>query len=172
MEACSTAPGASFQLNQIAKSADPPDGIGPPVIDFSKTTPKVVQEFAAAHGFEAYTAAGLNEEAWQGYLDTTDRGSWPPWLTLSKVTIVPFYDRTGLIAETLGTLEEALRRIPEIRAEFWQDLAVPGTGADLNQTLEKAGRVADFLEFGELFRREFTYQYKFRGPVVYAILSF
>lgn len=37
-----------------------------------------------------------------------------------------------------------------IRAEFWQNLKVPGTGADLNQTLERAGRVADFLEFAEL----------------------
>ena len=50
-------------------------------------------------------------------------------------------------AEGLG---EALRRIPELRAEFWENVAVPGGGADFNQTLEKAGRVADFLEFAEL----------------------
>jgi len=47
-------------------------------------------------------------------------------------------------------LKEALKRIPELRAEFWKNVTVPGTSADLNQSLEYAGRVADFLEFGEL----------------------
>jgi succinate dehydrogenase / fumarate reductase flavoprotein subunit len=47
-------------------------------------------------------------------------------------------------------LEDALRRIPEIREAFWKDVRVPGSGEQLNQTLEKAGRVADFLEFGEV----------------------
>lgn len=40
--------------------------------------------------------------------------------------------------------------IPELREEFWTDLYVPGTGEELNQELERAGRVADFLELGEL----------------------
>ena len=47
-----------------------------------------------------------------------------------------------------------LRRSPELRAEFWENLKVPGSGAELNQELEKAGRVADFLEFGELMARD------------------
>jgi succinate dehydrogenase / fumarate reductase flavoprotein subunit len=47
-------------------------------------------------------------------------------------------------------LHKALRRVPELRAEFWSDVAVPGSGAALNQSLEKAGRVADFLELAEL----------------------
>ena len=47
-------------------------------------------------------------------------------------------------------LQRALQRIPEIRAEFWENVRVPGAAATLNQSLEKAGRVADFLEFGEL----------------------
>ena len=47
-------------------------------------------------------------------------------------------------------LKEALVKIPEIRNEFWSDVRVPGTGAELNQSLEQAGRVADFLELGEL----------------------
>jgi succinate dehydrogenase / fumarate reductase flavoprotein subunit len=47
-------------------------------------------------------------------------------------------------------LERALRRIPEIRAEYWENVKVPGSAATLNQSLERAGRVADFLEFGEL----------------------
>ena len=40
--------------------------------------------------------------------------------------------------------------MPELREEFWKTVCVSGTGSDLNQTLEKAGRVADFLEFAEL----------------------
>ena len=47
-------------------------------------------------------------------------------------------------------LEEALQRIPAIREEFWKNVTVPGSGRELNQSLEKAGRVADFLEFAEL----------------------
>jgi len=47
-------------------------------------------------------------------------------------------------------LRKALDRIPELREEFWNDVKVPGAAATLNQSLEKAGRVADFLELGEL----------------------
>ncbi|WP_211241043.1 fumarate reductase/succinate dehydrogenase flavoprotein subunit [Pseudonocardia spinosispora] len=47
-------------------------------------------------------------------------------------------------------LRKALDRIPELRREFWNNVIVPGTGAELNQSLEKAGRVADFLELAEL----------------------
>ncbi len=47
-------------------------------------------------------------------------------------------------------LNEALDRIPEIRAEFWENVNVPGSADEINQALEKAGRVADFLELAEL----------------------
>jgi succinate dehydrogenase / fumarate reductase, flavoprotein subunit len=47
-------------------------------------------------------------------------------------------------------LRKALDRIPELRREFWNEVKVPGAAATLNQSLEKAGRVADFLELGEL----------------------
>ena len=47
-------------------------------------------------------------------------------------------------------LREALGRIPPLREEFWQSVCIPGTGEELNQELEKANRVADFLEFAEL----------------------
>jgi succinate dehydrogenase / fumarate reductase flavoprotein subunit len=47
-------------------------------------------------------------------------------------------------------LEEAISMIRELRAEFWKDLKIPGEPKDLNQELEKANRVADFLEIGEL----------------------
>jgi succinate dehydrogenase / fumarate reductase flavoprotein subunit len=51
-------------------------------------------------------------------------------------------------------LKEALQKIPQIRDEFWNNVTVPGTGVELNQSLEKAGRVADFLELGELLVRD------------------
>jgi succinate dehydrogenase / fumarate reductase flavoprotein subunit len=47
-------------------------------------------------------------------------------------------------------LKEAAAQIPGIRERFWRELRVPGSGEELNQELEKAGRVADFLEFAEL----------------------
>ncbi|MEZ5387962.1 MAG: efflux RND transporter permease subunit [Prosthecobacter sp.] len=49
-------------------------------------------------------------DEWRKWLATSDMEQWPEWLTLSKVTVVPFYDRSGLIRETLGTLEDALRQ--------------------------------------------------------------
>jgi succinate dehydrogenase / fumarate reductase flavoprotein subunit len=54
------------------------------------------------------------------------------------------------MARTESGLRKALDRIPQLREEFWRDVRVPGTGEALNQELEKANRVADFLEFAEL----------------------
>jgi succinate dehydrogenase / fumarate reductase flavoprotein subunit len=51
-------------------------------------------------------------------------------------------------------LETALQKIPALREQFWKDVRVSGTGAEMNQSLEKAGRVADFLELGELMCRD------------------
>ena len=45
---------------------------------------------------------------------------------------------------------EARAKIPELRQEFWRNVRVPGENEDFNQSLERAGRVADFLEFAEL----------------------
>jgi succinate dehydrogenase / fumarate reductase, flavoprotein subunit len=47
-------------------------------------------------------------------------------------------------------LKKALELIPQIREEFWHNLRLPGTGDEVNQSLEMAGRVADFMEIGEL----------------------
>jgi len=58
------------------------------------------------------------------------------------------------MSRTKEGLETALQEIPAIREEFWQNVSVPGTGAQLNQSLETAGRVADFLEFGEIMIRD------------------
>ncbi len=58
-------------------------------------------------------------------------------------------DKCGMARNKAG-LEETLEKIPSLRERFWEDVKVTGTGETLNQDLEKAGRVADFLEFGEL----------------------
>ncbi len=58
-------------------------------------------------------------------------------------------DKVGMSRSEKG-LKEAINQIRELREEFWNDVKVVGTGEELNQTLERAGRVADFLELGEL----------------------
>jgi len=63
------------------------------------------------------------------------------------------WEHVGM-ARTEQSLKKALELIPAIREEFWQNVKVPGSGADLNQELERAGRIADFLEFGELLARD------------------
>ncbi|HUT61797.1 MAG TPA: efflux RND transporter permease subunit [Phycisphaerae bacterium] len=79
------------------------------LIDSGKATREDVRAFAEAHGFSAYDGQRLNQPAWLAHLEGTPRADWPAWATVSQVTVVPFYDRTGLILQTLGTLEEALR---------------------------------------------------------------
>ena len=59
------------------------------------------------------------------------------------------WDNCGM-ARTAAGLKEALDRIPEMREQFWRDVKVLGGGEELNQSLEKAGRVADFFELAEL----------------------
>jgi succinate dehydrogenase / fumarate reductase, flavoprotein subunit len=74
-----------------------------------------------------------------------------------KRTAASFHRELGLLlwekcgmARSRESLQEALQKIPSLREEFWQNLNVQGSGSELNQSLEQAGRVADFLEFGEL----------------------
>jgi succinate dehydrogenase / fumarate reductase flavoprotein subunit len=74
-----------------------------------------------------------------------------------KEPVSHFHKRLGKImwegcgmARTAETLKKALEELPKLRAEFWANVKVPGSAATLNQSLEQAGRVADFLELGEL----------------------
>lgn len=74
-----------------------------------------------------------------------------------KRTATSFHRELGLLLwEKCGmtrsreSLQEALQKIPSLREEFWQNLNLQGSGSELNQSLEQAGRVADFLEFAEL----------------------
>jgi succinate dehydrogenase / fumarate reductase flavoprotein subunit len=63
------------------------------------------------------------------------------------------WDYCGMSRNDAG-LRKALELIPQLRDEFWKDVNVPGSDAELNQALEKAGRVSDFLELGELMVRD------------------
>src|SRR6188768_4017491 len=94
-------------------------------------------------------------------------------------TVDSFHRELGLLMWDLcgmtrseKSLQRALNRVPTLREEFWKNVNVPGENEELNSALEKAGRVADFLEFGELmcldalerrescgghFREEFQY---------------
>ena len=74
-----------------------------------------------------------------------------------KVPVDVFHRELGLIlwdecgmARSEEGLKKAITQIRALRERFWKEVAVPGVGAELNQSLERAGRVADFLEFGEL----------------------
>jgi succinate dehydrogenase / fumarate reductase flavoprotein subunit len=59
------------------------------------------------------------------------------------------WDRCGMARNAAG-LKEGLERLRALREEFWHDLAIPGSAADLNAEVERAGRLADFFELGEL----------------------
>ncbi|HWL54693.1 MAG TPA: fumarate reductase/succinate dehydrogenase flavoprotein subunit [Chthoniobacteraceae bacterium] len=78
-----------------------------------------------------------------------------------KRTVDSFHRQLGLLlwekcgmARNEAGLKEALEEIPKIRREFWENVNVHGGNEQLNQSLEKAGRVADFLEFAELMVRD------------------
>ena len=97
-----------------------------------------------------------------------------------KRTVTSFHRELGKVmwdncgmARTEQSLKLALQKIPALRQEFWENVKVTGAGEELNQTLEHAGRVADFMEFAELlctdalmrrescgghFRTEFQYE--------------
>ena len=63
------------------------------------------------------------------------------------------WDKCGMARTEIG-LKEAIKEIKELREDFWKNVMVPGQLNELNKELEKAGRVADFLELGELFAKD------------------
>ncbi|MDG1810853.1 MAG: fumarate reductase/succinate dehydrogenase flavoprotein subunit [Polaribacter sp.] len=63
------------------------------------------------------------------------------------------WDKCGMSRNETG-LKEAIIEISELRADFWKNVNVPGTATEYNEQLAKAGRVADFLELGELFAKD------------------
>ncbi len=93
------------------------------------------------------------KEAEQAVADRTEK-----FLSIGgKETPTHFHQRLGKVmwefcgmARNEAGLKKALEEIPKIREEFWKNLCIPGSGDDVNQSLESAARVADFLEIGEL----------------------
>jgi succinate dehydrogenase / fumarate reductase flavoprotein subunit len=78
-----------------------------------------------------------------------------------KKTVSEIYRSLGKVmwnnvgmARSEESLTEALKEIPKLRDEFWNNVNVTGEGGDFNQQLENAGRVADFLEFAELMAKD------------------
>ena len=78
-----------------------------------------------------------------------------------KVTVDEIHKELGLLlwdhcgmARNKEGLEEALQKLPSIQEKFWNNVYIPGTGQELNQSLERAGRLADFLEFAEIMIRD------------------
>ncbi|UCG80463.1 MAG: efflux RND transporter permease subunit, partial [Desulfobacterales bacterium] len=97
-------------INNVKKKVDETREALPAktIIDYAKTTRAEVSQFAGRQGFAAFGGTELNQDEWLAYLRSVPRDQWPSWATISKVTVVPFYDRTGLIYETLGTLNDAI----------------------------------------------------------------
>ena len=78
-----------------------------------------------------------------------------------KTTVHEFQRELGLImwnhcgmARNEKGLQEGIQKIQDLRNRFWSDIKVPGSGEELNQNLERAGRVADFMELGELMMQD------------------
>ena len=78
-----------------------------------------------------------------------------------KKTVTEFMREVGTLmwndvgmARSEKSLTDALQKLPAIREEFWQNVKVSGSGEELNQQLENAGRTADFIEFAELLTRD------------------
>ena len=78
------------------------------LVDHRQVTRDQLRDYAQSHNFEAFLGDGLNHEEWVKHLRSTTADEWPTWANTSQITVVPFYDRTGLIYETLGTLNTAL----------------------------------------------------------------
>jgi succinate dehydrogenase flavoprotein subunit len=116
--------------------------------------PSTIGNYLASHKLETVDASHAAFKAAEGEVAATTR----KFLSIDgKRTVSSFHRELGKImweycgmSRNEAGLKTALKKIPELRAEFWRDVNVPGSDAELNQALEKAGRVADFLELGEL----------------------
>jgi hypothetical protein len=104
-----------------------------------------IEKIDASHAEFRRVEAEINERT-QRMLNTKGRRTVTQFhRELGKL----MWDYCGMARNAAG-LKKALTRIPELREEFWAEVNVPGSGANLNQSLEHAGRVADFMEFAEL----------------------
>jgi succinate dehydrogenase / fumarate reductase, flavoprotein subunit len=121
--------------------------------------PNTISNYLAAQkpGSAPSAQHGAFEEA-----ESAVRGTIQRFLALrGKRTTASFHKELGQLlwehcgmARTAAGLRKALELIPVLREEFWKNLLVPGTDTSLNQSLEQAGRVADYLELAELMCRD------------------
>ncbi len=116
--------------------------------------PNTINDYLAAHHFEPVDAGNSAAREAEAQVRTTvsrllaskgTRSVDSYHRALGKL----MWDYCGM-SRTASSLKEALAKIPELRDQFWSDVSIPGTGEELNQSLEKAGRVADFFELAEL----------------------
>ncbi|MDE2509807.1 MAG: FAD-binding protein, partial [Elusimicrobia bacterium] len=107
--------------------------------------PKVGLDHAAFKEAESSVAAGTNKLL-------AVKGKASPQELHRKLGHI-MWDDVGM-GRTAKGLNDALKKIPALREEFWKTVSVTGSGEDFNQTLERAGRVADFMEFGELLAKD------------------
>jgi len=78
------------------------------IVDRSKVTDAELAAYTRENSLPQFAWDPPAQDVWRKHLTSLAPDQQPPWLKLSKVTIIPFYDRTGLIYETLGTLNDAL----------------------------------------------------------------
>lgn len=78
------------------------------VVDYTQTNKEQVDAYAVANNLKLISGANPDHEPWVKHLRSTPRQQWPHWITTSQIRVVPYYDRTGVIYETLGTLNTAL----------------------------------------------------------------
>jgi succinate dehydrogenase / fumarate reductase flavoprotein subunit len=116
--------------------------------------PYTVGNYLASTKLEKVSEAGAEVQA---VLTSVHQGVEKLLAIPGKRTVDSFHRELGKImwddcgmSRNAAGLKDAIGRIRALRDEFWQNLNVPGSSNDLNQSLEKAGRVADFLELGEL----------------------
>jgi succinate dehydrogenase / fumarate reductase, flavoprotein subunit len=116
--------------------------------------PNTIGDYLASRKLEKVDAShAAFKSAEAGIAETTKR-----LLSIKgKRTVASFHRDLGKImweycgmSRNEAGLRTAMKKIPELRAEFWRNVNVPGSDVELNQALERAGRVADFLELGEL----------------------
>lgn len=110
----------------------------------SNALPSVSPDAAAFADAESAVKARLDM-----LLSATSRGGGTPAAEFHKRLGKVLWEHCGMARSESG-LKHALEEIPKIREEFWRGVSVTGSGTDYNMALEEAGRVADFLEFGEL----------------------
>src|SRR5687768_13248340 len=120
--------------------------------------PYAVGDYLASHALPKITtdddAFGEAESSVRGRLDAmlaVKGGRTPRQLHRELGQLL--WDHVGMARNDAG-LRTALERIPQLREEFWQSVSVPGDANYLNKNLEYAGRVADYLEFGELLAQD------------------